>query len=446
MNITQLEEIILNQAETFQKKQRGIPRDILFEKYISTRQITVITGVRRSGKSTLLAQFSDRLNDYYYINFDDERLLNFSVRDFETLMIAFQKRSSARTILIDEIQVIAYWERFVRRLFEEGYKIFVTGSNAKLLNSELATHLTGRYFKIELYPFSFKEYLQFQNVPYEKITSRAKASILARFDDYLTMGGFPEYIKSGDQEYLQRTYDDLLYRDLIVRFGIREVKSFKQLAQYLFTNIGAHTSYNSLAKILGLKSAMTVRNYVHMMEEAWLFFELYKYDPSLKQQFGSDKKIYGIDQGMRQAVAFTFSDDMGKRLENIVALELKRRGREIYYYKDKRECDFVVREKGRIQECLQVTQSLGAQNTERELDGLAEGLRACCATKGTVLIYEGDEKEITHKGNAIEVRFLWRWLLHMEMGTATISTTSGSCHISIRAVAKSCFPPAKTVL
>lgn len=414
MNITQLEEIILDQAETFQKKQRGVPRDILFEKYLSTKQITVITGVRRSGKSTLLAQFADRLDDYYYINFDDERLLNFSVQDFETLMIAFQKRSAARAILIDEIQVIAYWERFVRRLFEEGYKIFVTGSNAKFLNSELATHLTGRYFKIELYPFSFKEYLQFQKVPYGKMTSRAKATILARFDAYLTMGGFPEYIKSGDQEYLQRTYDDLLYRDLIVRFGIRDVKSFKQLAQYLFTNIGAHASYNSLAKILGFKTAMTVRNYVQMMEEAWLFFELYKYDPSLKKQFGSNKKIYGIDQGMRQAVAFTFSDDMGKCLENIVALELKRRGKEIFYYKDMRECDFLVREKGRIQECLQVTRLLDAQNAERELEGLTEGLHACRATKGTVLIYEGVEKKMKYNNYLIEVRFLWRWLLGLE--------------------------------
>lgn len=243
------------------------------------------------------------------------------------------------------------------------------------------------------------------------MTSRAKAAILTRFDDYLTVGGFPEYIKSGDQEYLQRTYDDLLYRDLIVRFGIREVKSFKQLAQYLFTNIGAHTSYNSLAKILGFKTAMTVRNYVHMMVEAWLFFELYKYNPSLKQQFGSDKKIYGIDQGMRQAVAFTFSDDMGRSLENIVALELKRRGKEIFYYKDTHECDFVIREKGCIQECIQVTRSLGDQNTERELEGLVEGLRTCRATKGAVLIYEGVEKKMKVNNYLIEVRFLWRWLL-----------------------------------
>lgn len=411
MNITQLEEIIHDQSDTFRKKERGILRDIDLEKYLSTKQITVITGVRRSGKSTLLAQFSERLKNYYYINFDDERLLNFTVQDFETLMIAFQKRSPIRTILIDEIQIVANWERFVRRLFEEGYKIFITGSNAALLNSELATHLTGRYFKIELYPFSFKEFLQFYTIPFEKKTSSAKANVLAKFDDYLAVGGFPEYVKGRDQEYLQRTYDDILYRDLIVRFGIREVKSFKQLAQYLFTNIGAQISYNSLAKILGFKTAMTVRNYIQMMQEAWLFFELFKYDASLKKQFVSDKKIYGIDQGMRQAVAFTFSNDMGKRLENIVALELKRRGKEIYYHREKHECDFLVREKGRVQECFQVTQSLDAHNSQRELEGLVEALNACRATKGTILIYEGVEKKIKQSGYMIEVCFLWRWLL-----------------------------------
>lgn len=411
MTLSHLEEIILDQAESFQKRQRGILRNINFNKQLSTQQITVITGVRRSGKSTLLAQFSEHLADYYYLNFDDERLLSFTVQDFEILMSAFRKHALSRTILIDEVQIVEHWERFVRRLFEEGYKIFVTGSNARLLNSELATHLTGRYFKIELYPFSFQEFLRFHALSTEKMTSHTKAGILKKFDEYLTCGGFPEYIKSADQEYLQRTYEDIVYRDLIVRFGIRDVKAFKQLAQYLFTNIGAEISYNSLARILDIKTAMSVRNHIQMMQESWLFFELYKYDPSLKKQFVSDKKIYCIDQGMRQAVAFSFSDDFGKRLENVVALELKRRGKELYYHKGRRECDFLIRERGRIQECIQVTRTLDAQNQERELDGLIEGLRASGARKGTVLVYDGIEKKIKRSGYALEIRHLWRWLL-----------------------------------
>lgn len=411
MTISQLEEIILNQAEAFRKKEHGSPRDIDFDKHISTKQITVITGVRRSGKSTLLAQFSERFADYYYINFDDERLLNFTIQDCETLMNAFRKHSLSRTILIDEVQIVEYWERFVRRLFEEGYKIFVTGSNAKLLNSELSTHLTGRYFKIELYPFSFKEFLRFHAVSFVKLTSHAKAAVLAKFDAYVAGGGFPEYVKSADREYLQRTYEDILYRDLIVHFGIRDVRSFKQLAQYLFTNIGAEISYNSLAKILGFKTAMSVRNYIQLMRESWLFFELYKYDASLKKQFVSDKKIYCIDQGMRQTVSFSFSDDFGKRLENVVAIELKRRGSELYYHKGKRECDFLIRERGRVQECIQVTRELDAQNQERELGGLIEALIASKAMKGTILVYDGTEKKMKTKGRTIEVRQLWRWLL-----------------------------------
>lgn len=411
MTISQLETIVLDQAEVFRKKERGVLRDVDFDTHTDTKQITVITGVRRSGKSTLLAQFSERLSDYYYINFDDERLLNFTVQDFETLMSAFQKHSSSKTILIDEVQIVDYWERFVRRLFEEGYKIFVTGSNAKLLNSEISTHLTGRYFKIELYPFSFKEFLRFHSIPVERMTSRAKAHILAKFDAYLATGGFPEYVRSAEQEYLQRTYEDIVYRDLIVRFGIRDVKAFKQLAQHLFTNIGAEISYNALAKILEFKSAMSVRNYIQMMQESWLVFELYKYDSSLKKQFVSDKKIYCIDQGMRQAVAFSFSDDFGKRLENVVAIELKRRGKELYYHKGKRECDFLIREKGRIRESIQVTRTLDAQNQEREIEGLLESLEATKAATGTVLAYEGVEKKMKVRGRTIEVCHLWRWLL-----------------------------------
>lgn len=411
MDITKLEGVIRDQAVTFQKKSRGIPRAIDFKKHLSTHQITVVTGIRRSGKSTLLAQFADRLEGYYYINFDDERLINFTVQDFATMMTAFQKISDQRAVLIDEVQNIPYWERFVRRLFEEGYKVFVTGSNAKLLDSELATHLTGRYWKIELYPFSFQEFLHCRAIPFQKVTSREKAKVLAAFDEYIDNGGFPDYVKTGDSEYLHRTYEDILHRDLIVRFGIREVKAFKQLAQYLFTNIGAELSYNSLAKTLGFKTAMSVRNYIQMMQDAWLFFELYKYDASLKKQFVADKKMYCIDNGMRHAVAFTFSGDIGKKLENIVAIELMRRGKEIYYYKGRRECDFLVREKGSIREAYQVTQSMGTHNRDREVDGMIEALDACRQKKGVILVYEGSEGIIKRGAYRIEVRLLWRWLL-----------------------------------
>ncbi|MBI5194479.1 MAG: AAA family ATPase [Nitrospirae bacterium] len=163
---------------------------------ISTKQITVISGIRRSGKSTLLTQFASRYKNYYYINFDDERLINFTVDDFHNLMLVFHKLYQADVIFLDEVQNIEGWERFIRRIHDEEYKIFLTGSNARLLSSELATHLTGRYVKIELYPFSFREYLSFHRIDYDVKTSKKKAIVLRYFDKYLRGGGFPEFVKS----------------------------------------------------------------------------------------------------------------------------------------------------------------------------------------------------------------------------------------------------------
>ena len=156
-----LEDILVDQLQAFNEKELGVLRDIDFDKYINTKQITIVSGIRRSGKSTLLAQFAKRIKHFYYVSFDDERLIDFQIKDFNALMLVFNKMYSAKTIFIDEVQNVEKWELFVRRLYEEGYKIFVTGSNAKLLSSELATRLTGRYFKIELFPFSFKEFLNF---------------------------------------------------------------------------------------------------------------------------------------------------------------------------------------------------------------------------------------------------------------------------------------------
>ncbi len=236
MNLANLEKVILDQAKKFEEKENGIIRDIDFDKYLNSRQITVISGVRRSGKSTLLKQFSRHFPKFYYFNFDDERLVDFKVSDFQTLMIAFQKAYPAKVILLDEIQNVPMWERFVRRIYEEDYKIFITGSNANLLGSELATHLTGRYLKLELFPFSFAEFLKFRKLNYKHLDSETEAVILKSFDLYLSDGGFPEYIKTGNKAIISQVYEDIIYRDLLTRFKIREVKNFKLLVNYAFPN------------------------------------------------------------------------------------------------------------------------------------------------------------------------------------------------------------------
>ncbi len=408
--ISFLEQIIADQKKNFTEKNLGTEREVDFDKYLRNKQIVVISGIRRSGKSTLLRQFAKRFSSYYYLTFDDERLFNFGVEDFNNLLLAFKKHGAAKTFFLDEVQNVIGWERFARRLYEEGYKVFVTGSNAKLLSGELATHLTGRYFKIELYPFSFREFLAFKNVPLSPISSSDIAGVLKMFDEYFVRGGFPEFLSYNDNEFLRRIYDDVLLKDIVARFGVRETKTFKQLANYLFSNVGKEASYNGLKNILGVKSAMSIRKFVNFMEEAYLIFELPKYSFSLKKQFVSDKKIYVIDNGLRNEVSFAFSEDRGRLLENLVFIELKRRGCDLFYFKDSGECDFLISEKNKIKQAIQVAVELNVGNQEREANGLVEAMKMARLSVGTILTL-GAEKNIKRDDFAIKVLPVWKWLL-----------------------------------
>lgn len=410
ISINNLEEIARDQEEKFRQRDRGIARDIDFEKYLKTAQIVVISGARRCGKSTLLRQFYDNFGSCHYLNFDDERLLDFEVGDFQNLMLAFGKINDSKTILLDEIQNIGSWERFARRIHDEGYKIFITGSNSKLLSSELATHLTGRYFGLELFPFSFKEFLNFKKIDWQILNSRKRIEILSALDDYLQNGGFPEFLKSQDMEYLKKIYEDILYKDIIARFKIREVKSFRELANYVFSNFAQETSYNGLKNVLGFKSLTTVKNYIHYLQESYLAFEVFKYDFSLKKQYVSDKKIFVVDNGLRNSVAFGFSEDRGRLLENLIFLELKRRGKEIYYYKGRKECDFLIKEKNKITGACQATKELSPANEKRELGGLREAMDNFGLDEG-LIITEGQEEERKIDGKKIRVVSLCKWLL-----------------------------------
>lgn len=411
MDITQLEDIVNDQRDAFQKKEPGFPRRLNFSQYTGSKQIVVISGVRRGGKSTLLKQLSLKLPNFFYINFDDERLINFSVRDFNDLTIIWRKRLASKYILIDEIQNVPSWERFARRMHDEGYKLFITGSNAKLLSSELSSHLTGRYQKIELYPFSFREMAEYRQVKTQPaLTSAAKAGILKLFDIYLLRGGFPEYVKYKNSEYLKRIYQDIVYRDIITRFGIKEVKSFRELTNYIFTNFTKELSYNKLKNILGIKTTMSVSNYVGFLEESYLVFELFKYDYSLKKQYVSDKKLYVVDNGMRNETAFYFSGDRGRLLENLVFIELKRRGENLYYFKDKGECDFLIQEKNRIVQAIQVSQKIDKTNEKRELGGLSNAMERLRLKNGLVLTE--NQSEIKTVGpHKIIIKPIWQWLL-----------------------------------
>lgn len=411
MDKNSLQLVVLDQRASFEKKESFIKRSV-DRAAIDTKKITVISGIRRSGKSTLLKQISAGFQGYYYCNFEDERLLDFTHSDFQLLHEVFLETAGEHTVFFfDEIQNIAGWERFVRRLHDDGNKIFVTGSNAKLLSSELATSLTGRYLKIELYPFSFKEFLLFRGVDVPRIlTTREKSALVRHFQDYCTLGGFPEVVKSGNKDELTQLYQDVLIKDLLVRFKIRETKAFRELAYYLISHATLPISFNNLKKLLGFRSVTTVKNYSDFLEEAYLFFSVSKFDYSVRKQLINDRKMYCIDTGMAGAVGFAFSENRGRLLENIVFLELKREGKDIYYYQGKKECDFLVRSGNTITDTIQVTDGLTKENEQREIAGIVEAMDQYKLKRGFILT-QSQEKEIVQGKKTITVLPVWKWLL-----------------------------------
>ena len=309
-----LSSVLKEQREAFLAKEVGIERELLdsLGEIVKAPQIMVITGLRRVGKSTLLAQVVKKYlkDDFYFVNFEDERLINFQVQDFdllhETLISLFGER---RTFLFDEIQNVPEWERFVRRLHDQGYKFIVTGSNASLLSQELGTRLTGRSIRVELFPFSFREFLQFRKVevPSLKVlTTRQKGGLLGLVDEYLVEGGIPDALKYPELEIHKTLYDDVLYRDIATRYNLDNVKSLKELAFYLISNISSPLSFNKLKDLLKLGSVNTVISYIDYLENSWLFFVVNKYAYSVKEQQIAAKKLYGIDTGLTQSVGFSF--------------------------------------------------------------------------------------------------------------------------------------------
>lgn len=412
MDANLLKLIVTDQNENFRSKQEILERNISKE-LISAKKIVVISGIRRSGKSTLLRLISQQLDSFYYLNFEDERLLNFTAVNFNDLLeVFFELFGEQKNILLDEIQNIHGWEKFVRRLFDEGYKIFITGSNSKLLSSELATSLTGRYIKYELYPFSFAEYLSFHTIDLKENYSTKEKAVIKKFlARYIEFGGFPEIIPTQSKMDLSQLYQDIIINDLLVRFGIKEIHSFRELALYLVTNITSYISYNNLAKVLKISSVTTVKNFISYFEEAYLFFSVPLYDYSYKKQIINHKKIYVIDTGIYNAISLKFTNNIGPIFENLVFIELKRRNAEVYYYKDKAECDFLIKEGIKIKAAIQVCADISDHKTlEREIRGLNEACAAFNLKTGTIITLDVEKQEM-HDGVKTSFIPLWKWLI-----------------------------------
>lgn len=394
-----------------------------FNTFAKGKDIVVFTGVRRCGKSVLLQQARKSNTEIdYYFNFEDERLVDFTVEDFHLLQEIFiELYGVQKTYYFDEIQNIEGWEKFVRRLYNNGNKIYITGSNATLFSEELGTRLTGRYISFSVYPYSFYEFALFHSkslVTNKDLSTTQVGQIKKIFNEYFMQGGFPEFVKYHLTEYLHSLYESIIYRDIVARYKISNAKTLRELVFYLASNCSKEVTYGSLRKLLGLGSATTVSDYCGYLENSYLCFLVNRYDESVKAQMLSPKKVYFIDHKLARTVGFNFSEDKGRVLENIIFIELKRRGYKVYYHKGNKECDFLIRKDGKILGLIQVCSSLSdAKTKQREIDGLMEAMARYSIKQGFILTEREEENlNIDQEGQAhkIVIMPIWKWLLLVE--------------------------------
>ena len=416
-----LKQIIFEQQEMQNRRQEKIiPRHIEAE-WLETSEVLIISGIRRCGKSVLMQQMRDRLPEKdFFFNFDDERLADFSLEDFQTLQECFfELFGEQHTYYFDEIQNIEGWERFVRRLYNAGNKVIVTGSNARMLSRELGTHLTGRYISVEIFPFSFPEFLQIRGVQCKEqdyYTTAGRSMIVSHFADYLKQGGFPRYVQNLSRNYLSSLYESIIYRDVLTRNRLTNEKDMQELVFYLASNATKRVTYSSLGKVIGLQHPDTVKKYLEYIQQTYLIFQLYKYDPSVKKQMLSPKKIYFIDNAIINRIGFNATENKGIYLENAVFLELKRRGLDVFYYDGKKECDFIVRQGVRIVGAYQVTMEMANEQTRaREIAGVREAMQTYGLTTGHILTMEQRESIKLEDGTTIEVLPAWQWMMQPQL-------------------------------
>ena len=386
--------------------------------------VKVISGVRRCGKSVLAHRVLKNL-PYGYVNFDDERLADITTADLNLVLeVLLELKPGLKYILLDEIQNIEKWELFVARLQRGGYKVIITGSNAHLLSRDLSTHLTGRHKVFEIYPFSFREYLKSRGIaaPLDKaLSTRARAGISAAFSDYFTAGGFPELPGIVDKKaYLHDLYDKILTQDIALCHGVRNVKTLKNIALYTANNYAAKLSYQNIKDAYSLGSIHTVKNYLEYMQEAYLFFAVEAFSHKARERVRLPRKMYGIDAALLRSISLSGQKNEGRLLENLVYLELLRRGKQVLYYSDpqrKYEVDFVsYQEAGGAVELIQVCLDTSvAEVKERELRGLQSATNAFrnISAGGLTLITldRGGSERIAGK----QVKFvpIWEWLLNL---------------------------------
>ena len=395
---SELAAVVAKQREIELKKPVGQARPLDFNDILLESHALDITGVRRCGKSTVMRQrIRGSREPWFYVNFESPLLTQFEMRDTARLDALIEK-AGARRLFFDEVDQFAGWEKYVRQKLDEGFRVCISGSNATLLEGELGSKLTGRHVSKELFPFSFAEYLKF---------TKAKPNA-GSVREYARDGGFPRYLQTREEVVLQELFDDIVYRDVIVHNKIRDTNAVRELTAYLVENIGCRFTASKMLKPLGVASASTVTQWCEWIEKAYLFFFVPIFSDSAKSRLLNPKKVYCVDTGLECAVSSRRIPNDGARFENLVYLALRRGTKDISYFDDDGECDFILRSRHAVSAAVQACVKLTDEDKDREIGGLLKAMDAFDLPSGTI-VTEDQRDRLTFGSRRIDVVPFWDW-------------------------------------
>lgn len=407
-----------------------VQRDLAPVDLTRLNEILAIVGPRRAGKTYFMYQLVEGLlqkkvcakDDLLFVDFEDYRLAGFTAADADCLLVAFNQLTGKNPsyLFFDEIQHLPNWSRVLRTLHNQRrYRIVVSGSNSELLSKEVSTELRGRYRDVLILPFSFREMLRLREVEFTEKTfhTAGRGRILKAFDDYMEQGGFPEVLKKNSagerKNLLQNYYRTIFYKDIVERHNIKAKYVLEAMMRYCLNVYADLFSISAFEKTLQQAgspgSKRTISNYLHYLSDAFFLIANDKFSYSPRKRMMNPKKAYLLDVGFT-FLSTEFSENAGKALENIVAIELFRRQEEVFYFKDRSECDFVVKRGHALTSAIQVSWKLADKNRDRELKGLTDAMEQLKIKHGLVLTYD-QEEQLRHNGQQIKVVPVWKWLL-----------------------------------
>ena len=414
-------DFIEKNIKNIQKREYAIP--------LESKKIISLIGVRRSGKSSLLFDTINQLRkiqpkeNIIYINLEDDRLYPLKLASLDTVLEAYyelypHKKDEKIYLFLDEVQVVENWELYIRRVYDtENIQIYITGSSAKLLSTEIATSLRGRTITYEIFPFSFKEYLEYKNITINLYSSKSLSFIHNELENYLFDGGFAETIgedKTISRKILSDYLELIVYKDIVDRYNISNRSLLKSLNKYCFTNMATLVSFTKLYnefKSQGFKIGKdTIFNYLSHLEDAYAIFTLPIYRNSVKEEQRNPKKVYAIDNGFKKIYDYAMGEDKSKLYENIVFLHLRRQTKDLYYFKQNQEVDFYARIESK-EYLINVSYIIEDEKTrKRELEGLLEAM-AYFKLSQAYLITKNEESVVKIENKTIFIKPLYKYLL-----------------------------------